>query len=112
IFTRATVVSGARPRPESIGGHGPKLRSLNACSLYTRLNTGLNTHGQKACDMKRFAAGAVLDLMPAGRAVRDDDRVGSGLADGRQERQLPHLERHVDRIGAVAKGTGHAAAAR
>ena len=40
------------------------------------------------------------------------ERIGLGLAHRRQQRQLRHLERHVDGVGAVAEGAGHAAAAR
>ena len=39
-------------------------------------------------------------------------RVGVRLAHGRQQRELAHRQRDVDRVGAVAEAAGHAAAAR
>ena len=62
--------------------------------------------------MNRLAAGAVVDLVAAGGAVGDDQRVGVGLADGGQQRQLAHRQRHVDGVGGIAEAAGHAAAAR
>ena len=62
--------------------------------------------------MEGVAAGAVLDLVAAGGAVGDDQRVGLGLAHGGKQRELGHLERDVDGVGAVAERAGHAAAAR
>ena len=50
--------------------------------------------------------------MPARGAVGDDERVGVGLAHRRQQRELAHRQRDVDRVGAVAERAGHAAAAR
>ena len=61
------------------------------------------THRQHARDMHRLAAGAVVDLVPAGGAVGDDQRVGVGLAHRRQQRQLAHRQRHVDGVGGVAE---------
>ena len=72
----------------------------------------LDAHRQHARDMQRLAVGAVADLVAAGGAVGDDDRILRRLAHRRQQRQLAHLERHVDGVGAVAEGAGHAAAAR
>jgi hypothetical protein len=57
-------------------------------------------------------AEAVVDLMAATRTVGDHEIVGSGLAQGREQRQLGHGQGHVDGLGAVAEGAGHAAAAR
>ena len=62
--------------------------------------------------MQRVALRAVVDLVAAGGAVGDDERVGVGLAHRGQQRELAHRHRDVDRVGAVAERAGHAAAAR
>jgi hypothetical protein len=61
--------------------------------------------------MPRLAPGAVVNLVPAGRAVDDHHGVGGCLAHRRQQRQFAHRKRHVDGIGAIAERTRHSAAA-
>ena len=77
-----------------------------------RPSPALQTHRQHARDINRVTPGAVVNLMPARGAVGDDDGVVGRLAYGGQQRQLAHGARHLDRIGVVAEGAGHAAAAR
>ena len=72
----------------------------------------IEAHRQRARDVERVAPAAVLDLMAARGAVGQHQRIGLGLAHRRQQRELRHLERHIDRVGAIAEGAGHAAAAR
>ncbi len=58
------------------------------------------------------AAREIGDLVPAARAVGDDQRVRRRGAHGRQERQLRHPHRHVVVRGVVAEASRHAATAR
>ena len=62
--------------------------------------------------MQRVALRAVVDLVAAGGAVGDDQRVRVGLADGGQQRKLAHRQRDVDGVGAIAERARHAAAAQ
>ena len=62
--------------------------------------------------MKRFALGAVVDLMPAGGAVGNDECILVGAPHGGQQRQLGHLDRGTIGVSAVTERAGHAAAAR
>ncbi len=78
--------------------------SVGACSR--------DTHRQHPCDMQRLALRAVVDLVPAGGAVRHDERIGVGLAHRGQQRKFAHRKRHIDRVGAVAERARHPAAAR
>jgi hypothetical protein len=48
-----------------------------------------------ARDVKRLASGAVVDLVPARRAVGDDKRGRIGLPHRWQQRQLGHLDRGI-----------------
>src|SRR5258706_16167300 len=66
--------------------------------------------GEDQCNVDRGAARSVLDLMAARCAVRDQDRIVLRPAHGRQQRELRHLERHVDGLLLIAEGAGHAAA--
>ena len=54
----------------------------------------------------------MLDLLPAGGAVRDDDGVRPCPPHGRQQRQLAHGQRHIVSLRLVAERAGHAAAGR
>ena len=72
----------------------------------------VEAHRQHARDVKRFALGAVVDLMPAGGAVGDDQRILVGAPHGGQQRQLGHLDRGTIGVSAVTERAGHAAAAR
>src|SRR5689334_20592281 len=60
--------------------------------------------------MKRGTIGAVLDLMPAGSAVGDDQRGRFGAAYFWQQREFSHLDRGPIGVGAVTERAGHAAA--
>ena len=51
-------------------------------------------------------------LVAASRSVGDHEVVGACFAQGREQEQLGHGQRHVDGLGAVAEGPRHAAAAR
>src|SRR5437660_1508330 len=55
---------------------------------------------------------AVVDRVAARGAVGHDDGVVRRLAHGRQQRQLAHGERGIDRLRTVAERARHAAAAR
>ena len=70
--------------------------------------------GEAALDdarhVDRLPSRSVPDLVAARGAVGDDDGVGRRVAHRRQQRQLTHRERHVDGVGVIAEGAGHAAA--
>jgi hypothetical protein len=61
--------------------------------------------------MPRLAPGAVVNPVPAGRAVGDHHGVGGCLAHRRQKRQSAHRKRRIDGFGAIAERTRHSAAA-
>ena len=48
--------------------------------------------------MPGASPGTVVDLMPAGRSVRDDQRVLGASRTAGQQRHLAHGDRHVDRL--------------
>src|SRR5215475_15546126 len=68
--------------------------------------------GQNLGDVYRLSVAAVGDLVAAGGAVGNDQRIGGSLAHRRQQRQLGHGERGLVVLGLVAEAAGHAAAAR
>jgi len=72
----------------------------------------IETHRQHARNMKRVASGAVLDLMPAGSPVGDDQRCSVSAPHRRQQRKFGHLQRSLPGFGAIAENARHAAAAR
>src|SRR5215469_2598876 len=81
------------------------------CSGRSGFDLGaVEAHRQHARDVKRLALRAIVDLVPAGGAVGDDERRLVGTAYGGQQRQLGHLDRGVIGLGAIAEGAGHAAA--
>src|SRR5690349_3187855 len=61
--------------------------------------------------MEGLAAGELGDLLAAGEAIGDDERVGAGAADGGQERALSDPNRDVVVVLLETEGAGHAAAA-
>src|SRR4051812_74532 len=79
------------------GGGGNWGRAVEAHREYTR-------------DVKGCTVRAILDLVPARGAVRDDQRSGVGAAYRRQQRQFGHFHRCLIGVGAVAECAGHAAA--
>ena len=72
---------------------------------------GGETAGEEPRDMDGVAPCPILDLMPAGGPVGNDDGLRTGLADGRQQRQFRHCLGDFDRLGLIAEGARHAAAA-
>ena len=69
------VLSGLPPPTESFGG---RLRGNDESVVRKRAL-------QHASDVDRFALRAVANLVAAARAVRDDERVRTGLAHARQQ---------------------------
>src|SRR5262249_30189921 len=65
-----------------------------------------------ARDMHGLTAGAVLDLVTAGRAVGHDEGIGGRFSQRRQQRHFGHGERNVDGLRVIAEAAGHAAATR
>src|SRR5438067_2097321 len=59
----------------------------------------------------RLAAGAIEDLMPAARAVRDEHRL-RGITHRGQQAQFGHLHRHLGVLGLVTEASRHATATR
>ena len=68
VHLRAVVFAGA-------GAFVLRQRRLAKVALRARAGCG-HAHRQHARDVQRLAAGAVVDLMPAGSAVGHDQRVG------------------------------------
>src|ERR1700722_20455347 len=52
----------------------------------------VKAHRQRAGDVKGGSFGAVLDLMAAGGAVGDHERIRAGAAQGGQQRYFGHLD--------------------
>src|SRR3546814_2023164 len=53
---------------------------------------------EQPCDMHRLATRALADLVAAGGAVGNDDRLGTGRAHPRQQAELAHAPRYLRRI--------------
>src|SRR5271156_2923309 len=91
--------------PRHCAGLGPRCkpnyRRTACCDKVTILSS--EALGEHLRHVNRGPPGAVLDLVTAGGAVGDDDRVGGCVAHRRQERQLSHGERDVDRLGMIAE---------
>ena len=60
--------------------------------------------------MHRLPLRAIMNLMPATRAIRYQQRICIRLAHRRQERQLRHFHRYLYVVLLVAEAAGHAAA--
>src|SRR6516165_9723519 len=61
--------------------------------------------------VQRTSRGAILDLVPAGGAVGDDEGRAISAANRGQKRQLGDLNGGIIGVGAIAKGACHATAA-
>src|SRR5712664_996671 len=72
----------------------------------------VEAHRQHARDMKGCTVRAILDLMPARGAVRDDQCRFIRLPHRWQQGEFGHVDRGLVGVGAVAEGAGHAATAR
>src|SRR5580692_2072060 len=70
----------------------------------------VEAHRQRAGNVNGGTVGAILDLVPARRAVGDHKRARIGAAHGRQQREFGHLDRGPVGVGGIAERAGHAAA--
>src|SRR4030095_4654827 len=62
--------------------------------------------------MNSLSFRAIVDLMTARRAIRDDQRVGVRPADRGKQRQFAHFSRNIDSTDIVAEAARHPTAAR
>ena len=62
--------------------------------------------------MKRWPAERIGDLVPAARAIRDDEVVGSGAPESGKQGQLRHRQRDIDVLDLVAESSGAPTTAR
>ena len=119
-----STLRGIRSRPRQTRAHTREhgdQGSREAMRLHVRISalgcsSAFSADGNAArttwIGFARRASREVGDLVPAARAVGDDERVRRRGAHRRQQRELRHSHRHVVVRGIVAEAAGHAAAAR